>query len=216
MAKTGSSSVSVSASGPSRKLTWLSARIGAGPAALRFSRPSTSSRWKARKRMETKSRKALVGRYFSISQAATALKAASPNNTLAIETPAAWTAATRMPPSVMRPALTMLTAATTRARRASGDQACTAAKVGTTRKALEMAMPARSMATRMVFGPAKKRPRVSALGEGCMLQIVQARCKPNSARSAVPTGAGSSTMRPCDIQAAIAEPMAMETANTAR
>ncbi|OWK20327.1 hypothetical protein AJ88_31215 [Mesorhizobium amorphae CCBAU 01583] len=42
MAKTGSSSVSVSASGPSRKLTWLSARIGAGPAALRLSSPSTS------------------------------------------------------------------------------------------------------------------------------------------------------------------------------
>ena len=37
-------------------------------------------------------------------------------------------------------------------------------------------------------------------------EIVQARSSPNNAIKAVPTGAGSSTMRPCDIQAAIAEP----------
>ena len=49
-----------------------------------------------------------------------------------------------------------------------------------------------------------------------MPQIAQERSRPNSAIIAVPTGAGSSTMRPCDIQAAMAEPMATATANTAR
>ena len=133
-----------------------------------------------------------------------------------METPAAWMAATRPPPTVMKPALTTFTAATTRARRSSGAQACTAAKVGTTRKAPAIARPARSMATRMVLSPAKKAPSVSAWTVACMPQIAQARSRPNSAISAVPTGAGSSTMRPCDIQAAMAEPMATATAKTAR
>ena len=72
------------------------------------------------------------------------------------------------------------------------------------------------MATRMLLWPAKKAPSVSACVVACMPQMAQARSRPNSAISAVPTGAGSSTMRPCDIQAAIAEPMATATAKTAR
>ncbi|OWK20326.1 hypothetical protein AJ88_31210 [Mesorhizobium amorphae CCBAU 01583] len=115
--------------------------------------------------METKSRKAFVGKYFSISHAATALITARPSSTPAMETPAAWMAATRPPPMVMKPALTTLTAATTRARRSSGAHACTAAKVGTTRKAPAIARPARSMATRMVLWPAKKALSVCAWAE---------------------------------------------------
>ena len=84
------------------------------------------------------------------------------------------------------------------------------------RKAPAIAMPARSTATWMVFWPAKKAPSVSACTAAGVPEIVQARSSPNKAINAVPTGAGRSTMRPCDIQAAMAEPTAMAMANTAR
>lgn len=48
MAKTGSRSIMASARPASRKLTWLSAMIGLGPAFWMFSRPVTSSRKTAR------------------------------------------------------------------------------------------------------------------------------------------------------------------------
>jgi hypothetical protein len=119
-------------------------------------------------------------------------------------------------PTAMKPALSTLQAATTRARRSAPAHAWMAANDGTMNRPPEMASPARSMTMRSPCGVASSAPTPIGLVAGVSECVAQPRSSANRPSSTAPIAVGSRTMRPADIQAASPEPTAIATVKIAK
>ena len=146
MAKTGRFGRIDTASGASRKLTWLSAMMALWPALSIFSKPLTSSRKKARNTIERKSLSQLVGMVKPMATATTRVAAPSSANRTGVPSRSFCSIASTSAPTTMKAALSTLTAAITRARRSVPAQTWMAVNTGTMNKPPAIAKPARSIA----------------------------------------------------------------------